>query len=98
MGKLICDILAESGKNYSSVPAVKWLKKKNILERSYHDLTENITYIRKGLKKAGFAGKHIALIGTSSVEWIQSYLAIITGKNVAVPLDAGLPAEDPCTL
>lgn len=55
---------------------------------------ENVEAIRKGLLAEGFKGKHIALIGTSSVEWIESYLGIITGNTVAVPLDAGLPAED----
>ena len=34
------------------------------------------------------------MIGTSSVSWIEAYLGITTGNNVAVPLDAGLPAED----
>ena len=42
----------------------------------------------------GFEGKHIALIGTSSVEWMESYLGIITGCTTAVPLDAALPCED----
>ncbi len=91
---LIRDILEESGKKFSDITAVKWLKKKEILERSYRELMENVQTIRAGLVKKGFDGKHIALIGNSSVEWIESYLGIITGKNVAVPLDAGLPAED----
>lgn len=55
---------------------------------------DNVIAIRKSLLAEGFKGKHISLIGTSSVEWIESYLAIITGNTVAVPLDAGLPAED----
>lgn len=91
---LIRDILNESSKKYSDITAVKWLKKKEILERSYAGLMENVTSIRKNLLKVGFSGKHMALIGTSSVEWIESYLAIITGTTVAVPLDAGLPGED----
>ncbi|MDO4336645.1 MAG: AMP-binding protein [Eubacteriales bacterium] len=91
---LIRDILEESGKKYSDIKAVKWLKKKEILERSYRELLENTAAIRKGLFAEGFKGKHIALIGTSSVEWIESYLGIITGNTVAVPLDAGLPGED----
>lgn len=94
MEKLIIDVLEESKKAYSEIKAVKWLKKKEILERSYHELMENVEAIRKGLLAEGFTGKHIALIGTSSVEWIESYLGIITGNTVAVPLDAGLPAED----
>lgn len=94
MEQLIRDILEESEKKYAELQAVKWLKKKEILGRSYHELMENVQAVRKGLRKEGFQGKHIALIGASSVEWIESYLGIITGNTVAVPLDAGLPAED----
>lgn len=94
MGMLIRDILEQSAKDYSGLKAVKWLKKKEIFERSYSELMENAVAVRRGLTAEGFRGKHIALIGTSSVEWIESYLGIITGNMVAVPLDAGLPGED----
>ncbi len=94
MGILIRDILEDSAKKFADIKAVKWLKKKEILERSYSELMENLIAVRKGLQAEGFNGKHISLIGTSSVEWIESYLGIITGNTVAVPLDAGLPAED----
>lgn len=94
MGTLIVDILEESEKKFSEIKAVKWLKKKEIYERSYREMMENVRATRKGLSAEGFQGKHIALIGNSSVEWIESYLGIITGKTVAVPLDAMLPMED----
>lgn len=94
MEMLIRDILEESEKKFSEIKAVKWLQKKVIFERSYGELMENVVEIRKGLLAEGFQGKHIALIGASTVEWIESYLAITTGKTVAVPLDAGLPCED----
>ena len=94
MGTLIRDIFEESIKKYADIKAVKWLKKKEILERSYSELMENVVAVRKGLLAEGFQGKHISLIGTSSVEWIESYMGIITGNTVAVPLDAGLPGED----
>lgn len=94
MEMLIRDILEDSERKYSEIKAVRWLKKKEILERSYTEMMKNVTEVRKGLLAEGFQGKHIALIGTSSVEWIESYLGIITGKTAAVPLDAGLPSED----
>lgn len=94
MGILIRDILEDSAKKFSDIKAIKWLKKKEIFERSYRELMENVVSVRKGLLAEGLQGKHIALIGTSSVEWIESYLGIITGNTVAVPLDAGLPGED----
>ena len=91
---LIRDILEESARKHADIMAVKWLAKKEIRERSYRHLAENIAMVRKGLLAEGFREKHIALIGASSVEWIESYLGIITGRNVAVPLDANLPGED----
>lgn len=94
MGTLILDILEESEKKFSEIRAVRWLKKKEIYEISYRAIMENVRAVRNGLSEEGFLGKHIALIGSSSVEWIESYLGIITGKTVAVPLDAMLPIED----
>lgn len=94
MGMLIRDILEDSAEKFADIKAVKWLQKKEILEKSYRELLEDVTAVRKGLLAEGFQGKHISLIGTSSVEWIESYLGIITGNTVAVPLDAGLPGED----
>lgn len=94
MERLIRDILEDSVEKYAGITAVKWLKKKEILERSYRELMENVVAVRKGLLAEGFQGKHVSLIGTSSVEWIESYLGVITGHTVAVPLDANLPGED----
>lgn len=91
---LIRDIVEASKVKFDQQPAIKWLKKKEILEKSYSDMVDDIVAIRKALFAEGFAGKHLALIGTSSVEWIETYLAIVTGNYVAVPLDAALPAED----
>ena len=91
---LIRDMLEESQTKFADITAVKWLAKKQICEISYGDLMEQVAAVRRGLLAEGFAGKHIALIGNSSVEWMESYLGMITGKAVAVPLDAGLPEED----
>ncbi len=94
MGMLIRSIFEESVKKYADIKAVRWLKRKEIFERSYRELMENVIAVRKGLLAEGFQGKHISLIGTSSVEWMESYLGMITGNTTAVPLDAGLPVED----
>ena len=71
MGILIRDILEDSVKKFADIKAVKWLKKKDILERSYSELMDNVIAIRKSLLAEGFKGKHISMIGTSSVEWIE---------------------------
>ena len=92
--KNIRTIWDKSINDFADLPAVRWLDKKAVQEISYKKLNKEVVSIRKGLRQEGFSKKHIALIGVSSVYWIESYLAITTGDNVAVPLDANLPAED----
>ena len=64
---LIRNILEESVQKFGEVKAVKWLNRKEVLERSYSEMLRNVISIRKGLLAEDFAGKHIALIGISSV-------------------------------
>ena len=87
---LIRNILEESVQKFGEVKAVKWLNRKEVLEKSYSEMMKNVISTRKGLLAEGFEGKHIALIGTSSVEWIESYLGIITGCATAVRPDKSL--------
>ena len=78
MGRLIRDIIENSVVEFADLPAVKWLKKKDVLEINYKSLGEEVVAVRKGLLAEGYEGKHVALIGTSSVLWIESYLGLIT--------------------
>lgn len=94
MQTLVRDIIENSKKNFADYTAVKWLVKKEVKQRSYKELGENVESVRKALVAEGFQGKHIALIGLTSVEWVECYLGTITGKIVAVPLDAGLSVEE----
>ncbi len=92
--KNIRTLWEQSQKQHQGLAAVRWLDKKDVKEIGYTELNGAVAAIRKGLHKEGFSNKHIALIGLSSVWWIEGYLAITTGDNVAVPLDCNLPAED----
>ena len=92
--KTIAEIWNTAINNYAELPALRWLEKKDIREISYRELGEEISAVRSGLTAEGFHGAHIALIGTASNLWVAAYLGITTGDNVAVPLDAGLPAEE----
>ena len=92
--KTIREIWDQAINNYAELPAVRWLEKKEVAECSYRELGEGIKAIRGGLAANGFSKAHISLIGTASLSWIETYLAVTTGNNVAVPLDAALPAED----
>ena len=67
---LIRNILEESVQKFGEVKAVKWLNRKEVLEKSYSEMMKTVISTRKGLLEDGFEGKHIELIGTSSVEWM----------------------------
>lgn len=94
MEKTIYTLWKGCEEKYASLPAVRWLVKKNVQEKSYGELAAETNGIKKGFAANGFDHKHIALIGTSSVEWITAYMAVVSSSNTAVPLDSALPADD----
>ncbi len=49
--------------------------------------------LRAALINRGFGGKHIALFGEASIEWIAVYVAVVSGVGVCVPIDKELPPE-----
>lgn len=94
MAQLIRDIFYNSVEKYADLPAVEWLVKKQIHSITYKELGENVTQIRRAYAAHDFSGKHLAIIGGTSLFWVEAYLAMVTGTEVAVPLDVNLPDED----
>ena len=68
-------------------------KKRNLHDVTYGEFLAKIKKIAAGLTAQGYAGKRIAIIGETSVEWISSYLAILVTGGVAIPLDKELEIE-----
>ena len=94
MAKTIYTMWQRCEADYSELPAVRWLVKKKVNERSYGELATAVKEIKKGFAAEDFSHTHIALIGLSSANWIEAYMAVVTSNNAAVPMDSGLPAED----
>ena len=57
---------------------------------SYASFWEEMRLLGSGLIRLGLQGKRIALIGFNSYEWILSYLSVLCGVGVIVPLDKEL--------
>lgn len=95
----IRDIIVRSAKNHGTCDAVRYKKSKNEIEaKTYNQLKGDSEKFSAVLKELGELGKHIALTGMTSYEWIVAYLGITNSGSVAVPLDVSLPAEDMCEL
>ena len=56
---------------------------RNLCSLSYAELSARIRRQAAGLASAGLAGKRIAVIGETSVEWVTSYTAIIASGGVS---------------
>ena len=94
MEETILEIVEKSCRIYRDVIAVKYLSHREIVEKSYGDMWDDIRKTAVILRNNGLCGTHIALVGSSSYEWICAYMAILFTGNTAVPLDANLSAPE----
>ncbi len=67
---------------------------RNLLSITYKNLSVRFFRQAAGFSAAGLAGKRIAIIGETSVEWVSSYVAAIAAGGVAIPLDRELDVEE----
>ena len=95
----IRDIIVSSAMRVPEKDAIRYKKSKNeIVSKSYAQLKADSEKFSAVLKTLGEQGKHIALVGATSYEWLVTYFGITNSGSVAVPLDVLLPAEDMCEL
>lgn len=67
---------------------------RNLLSITYRNLSVKFLRQAAGFAAAGLAGKRIAVIGETSVEWVSSYVAAIAAGGVAIPLDRELEPQE----
>lgn len=103
----IKDIIVKSEAAYGSQDAFRYKVKRSDSEgkkavevesKIYTDVKNDSERFSAALAALGEQKSHIAVIGTTSYEWVISYLGIVNSGSVAVPLDALLPTEDLCEL
>jgi len=75
------------------------VKEKEGKEVRYKDITysefkDDINKLGTALINLGFKDKRIAVIGKNSYEWALTYITVLNGVGVTVPLDKGLTEEE----
>ncbi len=60
----------------------------------YSRVKEDVECLGTGFLKLGLKGRKIAVIGENSYEWVMTYLAVVCGVGVIVPLDKDLPVNE----
>lgn len=94
----IREVLDNAFTNYPDNVAFK-LKETNgkqvtYKEIKYKNFQNDINALGTALINLGLKDKRVAIISKNRYEWILSYVSILNGTGIAVPLDKGLPEEE----
>ena len=74
--------------------AFKYKKADNIISVIYSEFNDNTEQLGAALIDLGFGSSHIACIGENSYNWVTTYLTVLKGTGVFVPVDKELPQSD----
>lgn len=91
----IKDMVKSRAKEMPDNIAFRFFRGKNeIVEKTYAEFDNEVDALGTYMFVNGMKGKHVAIIGENSYEWLLVYFTVINGGNVAVPIDKELSAED----
>ena len=90
------EMLVKSGEKYGDRPAYLFRTEEpgKLREITHREFRNQINQLGTKLIDMGLKNKRIAVIGENCYEWAVSYLSIVTGTGIVVPLDKALPANE----
>ena len=89
------DMLNKTKEIYGDNPAYKIRKPEGGYQIITHrEVREMVDYLGTALCSLGLKDKKIAVIGENRYEWGISYLSIVCGTGIVVPLDKALPENE----
>ena len=90
------DMFEKSVEKFGDKPAFKFKTdvEGEIRTISYKEFADDVNAFGTKLIDLGLKGKRIAVISENRYEWAVSYLAVVCGTGVAVPLDRALPEAE----
>ena len=92
--KNIQELVAEAAKEYSNKVAYRYIENREIIEKTYLDIKQDSNAFCWTLEKLGMIGKHVAVIGPTSYEYLVTYFGSASSGSVIVPIDKELPKEE----
>lgn len=90
------DMVNSSAELFADEPAymVKDVRGGEYRSITYREFKADIDALGTRLVDMGMKGKKIAVIGENSYKWIVTYMAVVNGTGVIVPLDKELPVKE----
>ena len=92
--ELIRDILNRSAARFGDKTAFMQKENGEYKSYSYRRYRSDVEALGTELLCRGLAGKSILVAGENSYAWVVSYMAVVSGVGVVVPVDRELPAEE----
>lgn len=95
--KTIKEIFEKSTKQYANEPFIleKFNPKGDFTQITYKQFEEDVTALGTGLiKKLNLKDSRIVIIGENTYYWYVSYMALLCGVGIAVPIDKELPENE----
>lgn len=80
--------------SYGTKDAYRYKVKKAIETKSFSDIKKDSEAFSLVLQSFNMIGKHVAVVGPTSYEWIITYLGTVNSQSVIVPIDKELPQTD----
>lgn len=92
--KNLRDLINVTAQKYGENVAFRIKKDEKYFDIKYKQFKEDINNLGSSLLKKGLADKRVAVIGKNRYEWAVTYLAVVNGVGIIVPLDKGLPFSE----
>lgn len=90
------EMLANTREKYSEEVAFKFKTEVpgKLRTEKYNEFLDKIDALGTALISIGLKDKRIAIIGENRYEWGLSYLSVVAGTGIVVPLDKSLPENE----
>lgn len=92
--RTIKELVAYGVSNYRSNKLVDYKVGKSVRSKTYGEFARDVDALGSYLFGLGLKNCKIALLGENSYDWYFSFVSILNGANVCVPLDKEMPAAD----
>ncbi len=95
--KTIKEIFTRSMKEYTDLPFIleKFKPKEDFTTITYKEFGEDVCGLGTGLtEKFNLKDSRIVIIGENTYHWYVSYMAMLCGAGIAVPVDKELPENE----
>ncbi|MGN1443625.1 MAG: AMP-binding protein [Acutalibacteraceae bacterium] len=92
--RTIKELVSYGVSNYASNKLADFKVGKTVRSKTYGEFARDTDALGSYLFHLGLRDCKIALLGENSYNWYMSFVSILNGANVCVPLDKEMPADD----